>query len=492
MKLFSKKTLTWPQNFAAAFSGFQRKNKILWRLDDANSIQNFISLFRMGLISLERVPPKTTTHIFRTPYWSHGFSIRPSYQSPACNPSPKNMDNLFQSDPEGPFFMDETGTPMALFTFLSTGNKRTDNSDRRFYNATLISKSTIGILASRSCQPTEQTSFPLGTVTSQFGSDRKLQQQTYSLSFADAPYSKRRQSHKIALSVAVNAGSPKMGARGNSHQTSPRLMVHERSFYPAHSPSNELHHRTSQKRFGALYCTFQTGKKKARASTHLRRPDLSQNHPKRKIASGNQAACLWQKKIVSILQLQSKSEVPKGVSMQNGLVSIPAGFRKMDQMALIDLHIVTSSRNRGHPGLCPSMVDRTDVQRAKKSLRSAGGMATNSSSIGQMDGYTLTGIRLTKASCFDIGPSERCRSFSYTLEKKQTDDRRMDGYSNRTIFSRFIGSPTLGSEMAKNAGAKGPYNSGFQLKNLKTIVNPLFQHSSLADCMSRHGDVCPN
>jgi hypothetical protein len=46
--------------------------------------------------------------------------------------------------------------------------------------------------------------------------------------------------------------------------------------------------------------------------------------------------------------------------------------------------------------------------------------------------------------------------------------------------------------MAKNAGAKGPYNSGFQLKNLKTIVNPLFQRSSLADCMSRHGDVCPN
>jgi len=29
MILFSKKTLTWPQNFAAAFSGFQRKNKIL-------------------------------------------------------------------------------------------------------------------------------------------------------------------------------------------------------------------------------------------------------------------------------------------------------------------------------------------------------------------------------------------------------------------------------------------------------------------------------
>lgn len=462
--------LTLPKKFRAAFSGFQRKNKILWRQHNANSSQDVIVNYRMDLLSLAGSSCQTQTNIFRAFDWSDGCAVWSCDQGIAFHSTYENMDNLFQGNTKGSFFLDETGQAVACLTYVPTGRQRTDSCYRRFYNTKVILKSTFCWVAPRPRQTYEQTSLPLGPNPRQFGHDWQLRQQTYCLSPIDALNSKRGQSYKITFSFATNASSHEVGATENPNKASSGLLVYERSFPITYNRSGEMYHRSSQKGHGPFFFTPKTSEEETRTSTQIRTSVVFRNHPKRMRSTGGQATSLRQEKTVSILQLQGQSKIPKRPSMQNCLVSIPARFRQMDKMAFTDLHHAASSSHRNYPALCFKMVDRTNVQRTQKPLRTPRGVATNKTSIGQMDNVPLIGLQSTKTPCVNPWSGRRGKSFSHTLEEKQANDSRVDGYRHETTFSWVINSASLGPEITKNAGARSEHNTNFRVTRLKNSL----------------------
>jgi hypothetical protein len=178
--------------------------------------------------------------------------------------------------------------------------------------------------------------------------------------------------------------------------------------------------------------------------------------------------------------------------MQNCLVPIPTGFRQVDKMASIDLHHATGSSHRNHPALCSEMVDRTNVQRTQKPLWPPRGMATDSTSIGQMDNVSLIGLQSTKTPGISSRPSTRGKSFSYSLEAEQAHHSWVDGYCHETVFSRLIDSASLGSKITKNADARSQYNTNFLVNRLKNSLTPHQYAPRSAARIRGHGKVCLN
>jgi len=484
--------LTSSKKLPAAFSGLQRKNKILWRQNNANSTQSVIPDHRMDFLSLDGSSCQTQTNISRTSDWRHGFSVGSCDQGIAFNSTHKNLDNLFQGNRKGTIFLDEIGQTMACPAYVPVGKQRADSRYRRFYNTKVLLKGTFCCPASRSCQTYEQASLPLGTNPRQFDHGWQLRQQTYCLSTTDAFNSKRGQSYKTTLGFIADASPHEVGADENPSKASSGLLVYESSFPIAYNRSGRMYHRPSQKGLGPLFLAYKAGGEKTRTSTQIRTSAIFRNHPMRVPPTGNATKSLWQEKTVSILQLQGQSEIPKGPPVQNCLVSIPAGFRQMDKMASIDLHHASGSCYRNNSALCSKMVDRAHVQRTQKSLWSPRGVATNPPSIGQMDYVPLISIQPAKTPCVNPRSGRRGKRFSYSLEEGQANDSWMDGYCHETTFSRFINWTSLGPEITKNADARSQHDTNFRVNRLKKrlILDPY--EPSPAVQMRGHGKLFPN
>ena len=178
--------------------------------------------------------------------------------------------------------------------------------------------------------------------------------------------------------------------------------------------------------------------------------------------------------------------------LKGHLLSIPAGFRQMDKMASIDLHHASGSCHRNNSALCSKMVDRTNVQRTQKSLRSPTGVATNPASIGQMDYVPLISIQPAKTPCVNPRSGRRVKRFSYSLEEGQANDSWMDGYGRETTFSRFINWTSLGPEITKNADARSEHDTNFRVNRLKKRLILDQYEPSPAVQMRGHGKLCPN
>ena len=164
----------------------------------------------------------------------------------------------------------------------------------------------------------------------------------------------------------------------------------------------------------------------------------------------------------------------------------------MDKMASIDLHHASGSCHRNNSALCSKMVDRTNVQRTQKSLRSPRGVATNPASIGQMDYVPLISIQPAKTPCINPRSGRRGKSFSYSLEEGQANDSWMDGYCHETTFSRFINWTSLGPEITKNADARSKHDTNFRVNRLKKRLILDQYEPSPAVQMRGHGKLCPN